>query len=129
MKRIRFGLELAYELEIEFGECWDCSRENKNCNFILILRINTKQMVGFWGVAFLGYLLCYVPLILFFYWLFFAQCLWASTVKSRSRFLSLALANCISLWIYKIFHIKFHPMTTHPIRMNTISKIVIMIFN
>jgi len=33
---IIFGLELGYELEIEFVECWDCSRENKHCNFILI---------------------------------------------------------------------------------------------
>ena len=47
MKRLIFGLELAYELEIEFVECWDCSRENKHCNFILISQINTKQIVGF----------------------------------------------------------------------------------
>lgn len=47
MKRLSIGLELAYELEIEFAECWDCSREKKHCNFILIFWINTKQIVGF----------------------------------------------------------------------------------
>ena len=47
MNWLRFGLDLAYELDIEFAECWDCSRENKHCNFILILRINTKHIVGF----------------------------------------------------------------------------------
>ena len=47
MKRLSFGLEVSYELEIEFVKCWDCSRENKHCNFILIFRINIKQIVGF----------------------------------------------------------------------------------
>ena len=47
MNWLRFGLELTYELEIEFAEYWDCSRENKHCNFILIFWINTKQIVGF----------------------------------------------------------------------------------
>ena len=47
MKRLRFSLELAYELEIEFVECLDCSKENKHCNFILIFRINTKHIMGF----------------------------------------------------------------------------------
>jgi len=42
VKRLIFGLELAYELEIEFAECWDFSRENKHCKLILIFRINTK---------------------------------------------------------------------------------------
>ena len=42
MRRLSFGLELAYELEIEFVDSWDCSREKKHCNFILIFRINTK---------------------------------------------------------------------------------------
>ena len=46
MKRLIFCVELAYELEIEFAE-WDCSRENKHCNFILIFWINTKHIVGF----------------------------------------------------------------------------------
>jgi len=104
VKRLWFGLELAYELEIEFAEWWDCSIENKHCNFILIFWINTKQIVGFLVVAFPRHLLCYVPLILFLYWLLFSQCLWASTVKIRIRFLSLTLTNCISLWIYKIFY-------------------------
>ena len=67
MKRVSFGLELAYELGIEFFEFWDCSWEKKNCNFSLIFSINTKQIVGFCVVDFPGYLLCYVPLILFLY--------------------------------------------------------------
>jgi len=47
VKRLSFDLELGYELEFEYVECWDCSRENKHCNFILILWINRKQIVGF----------------------------------------------------------------------------------
>ena len=47
MNWLSFGLELAYELEIEFDECWDFSRENKHCIFIFIFLINTKQIVGF----------------------------------------------------------------------------------
>ena len=97
MKWLRFDLELAYELEIEFAECWDCSRENKHCNFILIFVINRKEIAGFGTVAFPGYLLCYVPWILFLYSLLFARCLWASAVKSRSRFLSLVLVDYMSL--------------------------------
>ena len=105
MKRLIFGLELAYELEMEFFECWDFSWENNYCNFILIFLINTKQIVGFWVMVFPGYLLCYVPLILFLYWLLFARCLWASVVKSRSRLLSLVLVDYMSLWIYRIVYI------------------------
>jgi len=71
VKRLRFGLELAYELDIEFVKCWDCSKENKHCNFILIFQINTKQIVGFSAVAFPGYLLCYVPLIIFLFSIIF----------------------------------------------------------
>jgi len=98
-----FGLELAYELDIEFVECWDFSRENKHCNFILIFQINTNKIVGFWVVAFPGYLLCYVPLILFLYWLLFVLCLWASIVKSRSRFLLLVfsrLHELVNLYVF-----------------------------
>ena len=47
MKRLIFGLKLSYELEIEFSECWDCSRENKHHNFILIFCINKKKWWGF----------------------------------------------------------------------------------
>ena len=60
--------------------------------------------MGFWAMDFPRYLLCYVPLIIFLYWLLFSLCLWASFVKGKSIFLSLDLANCISLWIYMIFY-------------------------
>ena len=90
--------------KIDHTKCWDCSCKNKHCIIILDFWFNEIEIVGFWAVAFPRYLLCYVPLIIFLYWLLFSWCLWAFTVKSRSRFLSLALANCISLWIYRFFY-------------------------
>ena len=61
--------------------------------------------MGFWVVAFPRYLLCYVPLMFFLLSIIvLLDILCASIVKSRTRFLSLALVDCMKLRIYRFFY-------------------------